>query len=119
MNKIVFAIIIAFSLLIAIASARAQETSPTEESMRELIRLMDWRKTREVLIEVMESSMQTNMRQRFGEKLNEKQERAIADLSPKYTATIREVLGPEETEPIYIRIYRKVLTQQEVDGMIA
>jgi hypothetical protein len=60
------------------------------------------------------------MRHAFGgQALSEKQEKVLTEMSAKLDAMLKEELGADALEPMYVEIYRKALTQQEVDGMIA
>ena len=54
-----------------------------------------------------------------GQGLSDKQEKIINEMTGRMVAMLKEEMNPEALEPAYVEIYKKTLTQQEVDGMIA
>lgn len=118
MPRILTFVLVAF--VIIARSVSAADAPPTEESVRELMRLTDLRKTLDTVSQNIETSTLATMRHALsGEALSEKQEKILADMGVKLDAMLKEELSAEVLEPIYIEIYRKALRQQEVDGMIA
>ena len=119
MKKFLRLVLISF-ILFAAPFARAQDAPPSEASIRELMQLMDWRTGREVAFQNMESSLQSQLRQmaKMG-AMNERQERRIPEITAEAMAIYKEEITLEKLEPIYIDIYRKTLTQKEIDGIIA
>jgi hypothetical protein len=67
-----------------------------------------------------ESSTQASVRRAFaGETLSERQENILAEMGAQAAAIFKEDLGAESLERDFVEIYRKALTQPEVDGLIA
>ena len=54
-----------------------------------------------------------------GQSLTPEQEMVKLEMQGKMAAMLREELSWESLEPMYIEIYRKTLTQREVDGMLS
>jgi hypothetical protein len=113
-------LVVAAFILIAAGPASAADAPPSEDSIRELMRLTDLRKSLDAVAQNIKSSTEVSMRHAFGgQALSEKQEKVLTEMSAKLDAMLKEELGADALEPMYVEIYRKALTQQEVDGMIA
>ena len=120
MRKILFAVLLAFLVLTAAGHARAQETPPTERSVQQLLNLLDLKKMHEDFLKGIEASAQASMRQTVAQQnMGKIQEKAYADWVANTVAKLKQEMSVENLQAIYIESYRKVLTQQEVDGMIA
>ena len=98
--------------------ARTAEALPSGESVRELLRLMQWRDAHEIFLQNLDPSLQVALRQIFHPQ-DESQEKAFAAKAAEFAAKVKEALSPEKVESIYIDVYRKNLTRQEVEDMIA
>jgi hypothetical protein len=116
-RKIISVVLTAVFVLIA-WSARAQETPPSEASVRKLMSLMGWRESHETSLKYIDLSVQTALRQTFHPQ-DDGQEKAFTAKAAEIAAKIKEELKPEKLEPIYIDIYCKSFTQREVDDIIA
>ena len=118
-RKFVALILVAF-MLIAAPFARAQDAPPSEESIRELMKLTQMGTMVDSLTQSLDDSTRQAMRQAMaGQGLSDKQEKIINEMTGQMVAILKEEINPEVLEPAYIEIYKKTLTQQEVDGMIA
>jgi hypothetical protein len=107
-------------LTIGAPFARAQEAPPSEESIRELMKLNQMGAMIDHLTQSLDESTRQGMREAMaGQGLSEKQEKMINEMTAEMVAMLKEEINPEALEPVYIEIYQKTLTQQEVDGMIA
>jgi uncharacterized protein len=119
-TKIISVVLTAVLVLIAASAARAQENPPSEESIRELMRITETRKMLEAGRLNMESAAQAPLRQLVANQgLSERQEKMLGEMIAGYLAIVQEEMRPEVLEPIFIDIYRQSFTQKEVDGMIA
>jgi hypothetical protein len=68
----------------------------------------------------MESIIKASMQQAMkGHATTAKQQAAIDKMTAKMMETMREEMSWEKLEPLYLRIYQKSFTQEEVDGMLA
>jgi hypothetical protein len=113
-------LVVAAFILIAAGPASAADAPASEDSIRELMRLTDLRKSLDAVAQNIKSSTEVSMRHAFGgQALSEKQEKVLTEMSAKLDAMLKEELSADALEPMYVEIYRKALTQQEVDGMIA
>jgi uncharacterized protein len=113
-------LVVAAFMLFSVGPASAADAPPSEDSIRELMRLTDLRKSLDAVAQNIKSSTEVSMRHAFGgQALSEKQEKVLTEMSAQLDAMLKEELGADALEPMYLEIYRKALTQQEVDGMIA
>jgi hypothetical protein len=107
-------------LLIAAAPVRAQDTRPTEISVRQLLDLMGLKKMHEDFLKGLDASAEASLRQTIArENMGKIQEKVYADWVANIVAMLKHDMSVEKFASMYIESYRKVLTQQEVDGMIA
>ncbi|HKA32886.1 MAG TPA: DUF2059 domain-containing protein [Candidatus Binatia bacterium] len=107
-------------MLLAAPFARAQESPPSEESIRELMNLTQMGTMVDHLTQSLDDSTRQAMSQAMaGQGLSEKQEKIVNEMTARMVAMLKEEINPEALEPAYIEIYKKTLTQHEVDGMIA
>jgi hypothetical protein len=96
------------------------DTSPSDASIKELLEVAQARKLVDTLMSqmdtIMKNAMQTaTQRQPVPPDVEKIFDRCRADVG----STIQEQFTWDKLEPMYIRIYKKSLSQQEVDGMIA
>jgi hypothetical protein len=92
------------------------------ESIKELLALTDANKLIDKMYPQIESMINSSLSQ-AGLNLPEEAQRELEKISPKitseFTQVIREELSWEKIEPIYLEIYQKSYTQEEVDGMLS
>ena len=93
---------------------------PTEASIKQLLELAQAHK----LIDATQAQMATFMKQNMaqatqGQKITPEIQKDIDRRQTEMLATFREILDWNKLEPMYVRIYQKSFTQQELDGMIA
>ena len=120
MRKIFSVGFIAFFALIVASAACAAEAPPTEASIRELLEITDSKKMMEASRVNMENAIQGPIKQLLANQgLSQKQEKVVTDMINQSLAIVHEELSPEILESIYIDVYKKTLTQYEVDGFIA
>ena len=105
------------------AAAPAQNASTggaSEASVKQLLEAGQARKMVEGTMGQMEGFMKSTMQQMTqGQTLTPKQQKDIDTAQAEAMTMIKEMLDWNKLEPMYIRIYQKSLTQQEVEGMIA
>lgn len=115
MNKFLLAIV-----LMATLPSYAHETPASEASIRELLNLTDSKKLLDQTYAQIDDIMAQGMKQGLGDaKLNPEQEQLMADLRADTVELIRQEMGWEKLEPMYIELYAKSFSQSEVDGMLA
>lgn len=111
-------LILAFAL--ACSTAFAADTPASDASIKELLQLADAPKMVDTMMEQIDQVMNGVIAQATAGQTVEAKEQAVIDkYQADMIALIREELTWEKLEPLYMRIYREALTQEEVDGMIA
>lgn len=115
--------------LIAVASlclasfAFGADQPASEASIREILRLTEAQKLVDGMFTQVEAMMKQSMDQGFAGLPLSAEERVqakeMADrMTTKMMALMRDELKWSKLEPMYIQIYQKSFTQEEVDGMV-
>jgi uncharacterized protein len=95
-------------------------SAASEASLKELLEVAKARKVLDSMLEHVDKVMKQAMQEATGGKpVSAKVQKHIDKLEADLKAVFKEECSWEKMEPIYLRIYQKSLTQQEVDGMIA
>ena len=98
----------------------ADNSRPSEESVKTLLEVSEVRKTVDSMMSNMDSMMKSSIQNSLqGKTLTADQQRICDAAVAKMEAQVRQDLAWESLEPIYIRIYRDSLTQSDVDGITA
>jgi hypothetical protein len=98
----------------------APSAAPTEASIRQLLEVAQAHKLIDSVMAQMENLMQQTIVQATkGQQIPAKVQKDIDQRRADLVATMKELLDWKKLEPMYVRIYQKTFTQQEVDGMIA
>ena len=93
---------------------------PTEASIRQLLEVAQARKLVDSVMAQMDNLMQQTIAQATkGQQISPKVQNDIDRRRAELAALMKDVLDWKKLEPMYVRIYQKTFTQQEVDGMIA
>jgi len=112
--------IIALVCVLICAPLYAADVPASEASIREMLTVTDVRKLLDSMIPQIQGMMKNSMQQALGgRELTADQQKMADKVSEKTTALIKTELSWEKLEPMYIAIYQKSLTQEEVDGMLA
>ncbi|HLP06698.1 MAG TPA: DUF2059 domain-containing protein [Opitutaceae bacterium] len=111
-------------LLLAVAlvcaPAFAADTPPSDASIAELLNLADAPKLIDGMMSQVDGMIQQSIDQSLhGQQVTPEQKAAIDKYKAKSVAIMHEELAWTKLEPLYTRIYRESLTQEEVDGIIA
>ena len=97
----------------------AAGTAPSDASIKQLLDVTQTHKMLDSTIAQMNALMTRTMQQATqGQKITLLIQKDIDKRQSEMMATIREVLDWNKLEPMYVRIYQKSFTQQEVNGMI-
>ena len=111
---------------IAIAADNPSPTSPapsnppSEASIKQLLELAQARKLVDSVMAQMDNLMQQTIAQATqGQKIPAKVQKDIDQQRAEMVAMMKELLDWTKLEPMYVRIYQKTFSQQEIDGMIA
>jgi uncharacterized protein len=102
------------------ASAPAPANPPSEATIKQMLEVMQARK----LVDSMMGQMDTLMLQMVaqatqGQTVPPKVQKQIDQQRSEMMAMMKDLLAWEKLEPLYVRVYQKTFTQQELDGMLA
>lgn len=101
-------------------SAPAPANPPSEASVKQLLEVMQARKLVDSVMAQMDTLMLQAVAQAAqGKTIPAKVQKDIDRQRAEMIAMMKELLAWEKLEPIYVRIYQKSFTQQELDGMLA
>lgn len=93
---------------------------PTEASIKQLLEVAQAHKLVDSVMAQMDSLMQqTIARATKGQPVPDKVQKDIDQRRSEVLAMMKDLLDWKKLEPMYVRIYQKTFTQQEIDGMIA
>lgn len=107
-------------LALSCAAARAADSVPSEESIRELLATTNVQKLLDDMIPQMDAMMQKGIAEALkGQSISPEAQKMIDQSHTNMMAVMREELAWSRLGPLYVRVYRKSLTQEEVTGMIA
>ena len=111
---------------IAMAADNASPTSPapssppSEASIKQLLEVAQARKLVDSIMMQMGNLMEQSMAQATkGQTVPPKVQKEIDKGRSETSAMMKDLLDWSKLEPLYVRVYQKSFSQQEVDGMIA
>jgi len=117
--KIVMALLITLSPAFAQNSSPQSDLRPTDESVRQLLQIMDAKKLVEAIPQQVENMMTATLQQRLqGQSLSPQQQQAVDAMRTRVAALMREELDWSVMEPIYTKIYADTFSQSEIDGLV-
>lgn len=97
----------------------AQQTPPSEESLRQLFAAIHANKLMDSYMTQLDSGMQAGMRAALkGKTPNVNQQQIMDDMRARMIGVFKESFSWEKIEPMMTDIYRKDFTQREVDDML-
>jgi hypothetical protein len=108
-------------LLLAVTclAAQAAESVPTEAAIRELLTVTHAQKILDEMIPQVDAMMQKAMAEALkGQPVSPAAQKLIEQSRANAMAMMKEELAWSKLEPLYMRVYQKSLTQEEVTGMI-
>jgi hypothetical protein len=123
-------IILILSICVALvhAAENAPPSSPTptppappsEASIKQLLEVAQSHKLVDSVMNQMDNLMQQTIAQATkGQQVSPKVQTDIDRRRAELAQIMKELLDWKKLEPMYVRIYQKTFSQQEVDGMIA
>ena len=93
---------------------------PSEASIKQLLEVAQARKPVDSVMAQMDNLMQQTIAQATqGQKVPPKIQKDIDQRRDEMIAMMKDLLSWSKLEPLYVRVYQKTFSQQEVDGMIA
>ena len=106
--------------LLLTAPAFANDSPPSDESIRELLTVSDAHKLIDGVKNQVDGMMKESMRQALqGKTLTGDQQVILDRMQAKMAAVIDEILDWNALQSMYIRVYRASFTQDELDGIVA
>jgi hypothetical protein len=94
--------------------------APSEASIKQMLEVMQARKLVDSMIGQMDSLMLQMMAQATqGRPIPPAVQKQIDQQRTETMAMMKDLLAWEKLEPLYVRVYQKTFTQQELDGMLA
>jgi hypothetical protein len=107
-------------LAVGCLTARAADTVPTEASIRELLTVTQVQKMLTQMLPQLDAMMQKGITDALkGQQVPAATQKMIDESRANAMAVMKETLDWSKLEPLYIRVYQKSLTQEEVTGMVA
>ena len=107
-------------LTVGCLAAQAADSIPSAASIDELFAVMNVQKMVDDMIPQIDGMMQSAMSTALkGHHLSPEEQKIIDRSRADAMAVMREELTWSKLEPLYVRIYQKSLTQEEVTGLIA
>jgi hypothetical protein len=98
----------------------AASSQPSEASIKQLLEVAQARKLIDSVMAQMDNLMQQSIAQATrGQKIPPKVQKDIDARRAEMMTMMKELLDWSKLEPLYMRVYQKTFSQQEVDGMIA
>lgn len=111
---------ILLALIMFCATAYGAETKPSDESIKELLRVTESRNLVDSMMGQMDNLFKSSMQQALqGKTITQKEQKLADDMQKKMIVIFKEEMNWEMLEPLFMQIYRDSFTQQEVDGMLA
>jgi uncharacterized protein len=93
---------------------------PSEESIKQLLEVAQAHKLIDSVMTQMDLLMTQSIQQATqGQEIPPKMQKEIDKRQAEVVGLMKELLDWKKLEPMYVRIYQKSFSQQEVDGMIA
>ena len=114
------AIVLALFCSVTFPVAFAADAPPSEASIKQLLEVGQAHKMVDAMFAQMDAFMKQTMQQAAqGQQLSPKIQKDIERRHNQTMAAVKELLDWSKLEPMYVRVYQKSFSQQEVDGMIA
>ncbi len=107
-------------LALATTAVFAADKPASDASIREMLQLTEARKLIDGVFPQLEGMVNASMRDALKGRTPSAEERqAMANMTAKMMKMMQDELSWDKLEPLYLRIYQKSFTQDELDGMIA
>lgn len=104
----------------AISGALAADNPPSDASIKQLLEVVEMRKLPEAMAAQLDGAMKQAIQEATqGEQVPANIQQDIDKRQAQMIVAMKETLDWNKLEPVYVHVYQKSLTQQEVDGLIA
>jgi hypothetical protein len=99
--------------------ALAADQPPSDASLKTLLDAMHTSQMLDTFRSQLDGMMAASAQQATaGQAMNEAQQAIAADMSRQMSEIVRDTMSWDKFEPVLVDVYRKSLSQSEVDGMI-
>jgi hypothetical protein len=118
-NKIFY-----LTLLCSLGLVSLRAAPPSDQSIEQLLRVMQVDKLLDQMVGQMNSGMQSGMEKGLQQTLKGKtptsaQQAQISDFQKKLSAVMKDELSYPKMKDVYLQVYRETFTQDEVNGIMA
>jgi hypothetical protein len=105
--------------VLCVSAAAAAEAPASAASIQEMLRITEARKLVDSMFTQLETIMRSSMQHAIkGRTISAEEQKIMDGMTTKTLAMMREELSWDKLEPLYLRVYQKTFTQEEVDGML-
>jgi hypothetical protein len=116
--RIALAFLIALTMLPC--AVAGEPTTPSDESLRQLFEAAHMTRILDTYLSTVDEGMQVGLREALaGEKPNARQQQIIDDMRAQIIAAMRDTLDWKKLEPLFLDVYRRTFTQEEVNDLLA
>ena len=110
--------------VLLIVSVSATAAPPSDQSIEEMMRVMQVEKMLNQMLTQMEAGMQTGMEQGLqqsiqGKTATDAQKAKIAEFQKKLSGILKDELSFAKMKDVYLQVYRETFTQEEITSIIA
>ena len=107
-----------------IVSVSATAAPPSDQSIEQMMRVMQVERMLNQMLTQMEAGMQTGMEQGLQQSLQGKtatdaQKAQIAEFQKKLSGILKDELSFAKMKDVYLQVYRETFTQEEITSIIA
>jgi uncharacterized protein len=118
-NKILCLALLGGLALVSLAAA-----PPTDQSIEQMLRVMQVEKMLDQMVTQMDTGMRKGMEQAIQQSLKGKvptpaQQAQISDFQTKLSSMVKDELSYAKMKDVYLQVYRETFTQEEINGIIA
>lgn len=108
------------SIILFFWSMPAMAAPPSDASLKQLLAITQAQKLLDDMRAQIDSLMNNAIEQGLnGQTPNAEQQQAITNMRKRMVALMQNALVWENVEPIYLRVYKESLTEEEVAGMLS
>jgi hypothetical protein len=112
------------TLLCGLGLVSLRAAPPSDQSIEQLLRVMQVDKLLDQMVTQMDSGMRSGMEKGLQQSLNGKtptpaQQAQISEFEKKLSAVMKDELSYPKMKDVYLQVYRETFTQDEVNGIMA
>ena len=109
----------AFALMAILLSPFTFAATPSDESLRELMKITDMPRMLESSMAQVDAMMNATMQQALaGQEVSEADQKVLQEMQGEMVTLLKQEMSWAQLEPVFMQIYSDSLSQSEVDGML-